>query len=314
MQCTRRVLHSGPATKPTTLTVGTNHNQNQADMAANLLGWIQQQEEDARALYGEDIETLPSPLLLEETEEVFGGSRLVLAPPGYKPGRNRSTHPMPCPVASSSHSRRRRHLPATSKTPSAVMSEQREDFLLSIEEKLIRLNAHELQRVCELCKIKGKDNEDIKNKTSGALVKHIIKFCEYDEFLQREDEGMAVLLELNDALEAVKEARSSPSAAVAGAASLSWTTDEEEREMARSELPAAPGEDRSSLERHAAQRATPDGRIQHSRGSESTSNSCCNASQTGFRKYFRINGHVGEPTSKDTLSFSSLEHQIVQGH
>lgn len=33
------------------------------------------------------------------------------------------------------------------------------------------------------------------------------------------------------------------------------------------------------------------------------------AAAHGIRKYFRINGHVGECTSKDTLSFSSLEHQ-----
>ncbi|MEQ2166415.1 hypothetical protein GOODEAATRI_027798 [Goodea atripinnis] len=124
------------------------------------------------------------------------------------------------------------------------MSEHREDFLLSIEEKLIGLNAQELQRVCELCKITGKDNEDIKNKTRRSLVKHIRKFCERDEFLQREDEGLAVLLELNDALEALKEARSSPSAAVAGAASPSLTTDEGDEETASSEQPAATGEDR----------------------------------------------------------------------
>lgn len=37
---------------------------------------------------------------------------------------------------------------------------------------------------------------------------------------------------------------------------------------------------------------------------------CCAAATNGLRKYFRINGHIGESTSKDTLSFSSLEHQF----
>ncbi|KAI3355679.1 hypothetical protein L3Q82_004273 [Scortum barcoo] len=80
------------------------------------------------------------------------------------------------------------------------MSEHREEFLLEIEAKLFGLTVKELHRICEYCKIAGKDSEDIKNKTRRALVKHIVKFCEREEFLEREDEGMSVLLDLNDAL------------------------------------------------------------------------------------------------------------------
>ncbi|MEQ2316232.1 hypothetical protein AMECASPLE_030533, partial [Ameca splendens] len=95
----------------------------QADCCASmLLQRIQQQEKDARALYGEDIETLPSPLLLEEMQEVFGGSRLVLAPPGYELDRNHSTRPMPSSVASSSHRKHRRHLSSTSAAATAQLS------------------------------------------------------------------------------------------------------------------------------------------------------------------------------------------------
>ena len=50
------------------------------------------------------------------------------------------------------------------------------------------------------------------------------------------------------------------------------------------------------------------------RGRDSISNNrCCAAVSNGFRKDFRINGEVGESTSRDTLSFSSLEHQIDSG-
>lgn len=66
------------------------------------------------------------------------------------------------------------------------MSEHREEFLLKIETKLLGLTVKELHRVCEYCKIAGKDSENIKNKTCRALVKHIIKFCE--------NEGIPVLL------------------------------------------------------------------------------------------------------------------------
>ncbi|MEQ2251358.1 hypothetical protein ILYODFUR_010128 [Ilyodon furcidens] len=65
---------------------------------------------------------LPSPLLFEEIEEGFGGSRLVLAPQGYEPGQNCSTHPMPCPVASSSRHRRRCHLLSNRAAAAAQLS------------------------------------------------------------------------------------------------------------------------------------------------------------------------------------------------
>lgn len=49
------------------------------------------------------------------------------------------------------------------------------------------------------------------------------------------------------------------------------------------------------------------------RGRDSTSSCCASSSYSGFQKDFRINGHVGESNSKDTLAFSSLEHQIESG-
>lgn len=44
-------------------------------------------------------------------------------------------------------------------------------------------------QVCETLKIK--------------LVKCVIKFCEQDKLLENEDEGMSVLLDLDDTLEAL---------------------------------------------------------------------------------------------------------------
>ncbi|MEQ2282351.1 hypothetical protein AMECASPLE_039683 [Ameca splendens] len=62
-------LHFGPLQNPT-VTEGTHH-KDQADRVTELKGWIEQQDETLRALYGEEVEILPSPLLLEEMEECF---------------------------------------------------------------------------------------------------------------------------------------------------------------------------------------------------------------------------------------------------
>lgn len=197
------------------------------------------------------------------------------------------------------------------------MSEHREEFLSEIETRLFGLTVKELHRVCEYCNITGKDSEDIKNKTRRAMVKHIVEFCEREDFLEREDEGMSVLLELNDVLEALREDPAETD--VAGAALLFSSPaadDEKEEEAARSAQPASGRRqgDRAPLipapkQRVARETARDEGT--QSRGRDSISNSFL--ASNGFRKDFRINGHVGESTSRDTLSFSSLEHQIESG-
>ena len=197
------------------------------------------------------------------------------------------------------------------------MSEHQEEFLLEIEKKLFGLTVKELHKVCEHCKIAGKDNEDIKHKTRRALVKHVIKFCESEELLEREDEGMSVLLELDDKLEALRENR--PETDDAGAAPLfsSPAVDEGEAEAARPEQSASGGQRGDvtpllSLPEQRLHRETARDKETERRGRDSSSNNYYTSS-SGFRKDFRIHGHVGESTSKDTLSFSSLEHQIESG-
>lgn len=196
------------------------------------------------------------------------------------------------------------------------MSEHREEFLLEIEAKLFGLTVKELHRVCEYCKIAGKDSEDIKNKTRRALVKHIVKFCEREEFLEREDEGMSVLLELNDTLEALREHPAETDDAGAAPLFSSPAAEEAEEETVRSAQPVS-GRQHGDCTRVLPPPATPVTREvtqdegAQNRGRNSISNNCWPSN--GFRKDFRINGHVGESTAKDTLSFSSLEHQIESG-
>lgn len=197
------------------------------------------------------------------------------------------------------------------------MSAHREEVLLVIEGKLLGLTVRELQRVCEHWKIAGKDGEDIKNKTRRALVKLIVQFCERDELLEQEDEGMSVLLELEETLDALQSHRLETVGA--GAATLfSSPADDGGETLGRSaqtagdvqlevRTPPPPSRERPPVR----EMVSNSGVQRESR--ESISGSCCASSSNVFRKDFRINGHVGESTSKDTMSFSSLEHQIESG-
>lgn len=192
------------------------------------------------------------------------------------------------------------------------MSEHREDILSEIETKLFGLTVKELYRVCEHCNITGKDSADVRDKTRRALVKHIVKFCESKDLFESEDEGVSVLLELNDTLELLRE--NPTEADGAGAALLVSSPAAEEEETARWAQCASTGQQGHRtplpppLETHAGRETT---REERTRGRDSVSTSCCVSS--GFRKDFRINGQVGESTSRDTVSFSSLEHQIEGG-
>ncbi|MEQ2317055.1 hypothetical protein AMECASPLE_038838 [Ameca splendens] len=98
-------LHFGPIQNHT-VTEGTSH-EDQADRAKELKIRSKQQEETLRALYGEGVEILPSPLLLEEME-CFGVSDRAAM--DIAPNRNRTS-----PTCSSSrrrHPRRKRSTPA----------------------------------------------------------------------------------------------------------------------------------------------------------------------------------------------------------
>ncbi|MEQ2257847.1 hypothetical protein ILYODFUR_039115 [Ilyodon furcidens] len=73
------------------MTEGTSQ-QDQADKAQELKKWVQQQEAELRKMHGEEVEILPSPLLLQEMEEV-GISLPTPESPVLIPGRMRSSPP-----------------------------------------------------------------------------------------------------------------------------------------------------------------------------------------------------------------------------
>ncbi|MEQ2223475.1 hypothetical protein ILYODFUR_037134, partial [Ilyodon furcidens] len=99
-------LHFGPIQTQNVI-VGTSQYQDQADGYKELKKWVTQQEEELRRIYGEEVEILPSPLLLQEMEEARGHQPTPVSP-AFIPGRIRSSLP-PTVSATSISSRRHRH-------------------------------------------------------------------------------------------------------------------------------------------------------------------------------------------------------------
>ncbi|MEQ2281978.1 hypothetical protein AMECASPLE_035846, partial [Ameca splendens] len=107
-------LRFGPPQNPI-VTAGTSQTD-QAQRVKELKKWVQQQDETLRALYGEEVEILPSPLLLEEMEECF--CETDWATMTFEPGRNRSS-PAHASFKRRKHSTPAAAVPAELVTPTA---------------------------------------------------------------------------------------------------------------------------------------------------------------------------------------------------
>ncbi|KAK5613632.1 hypothetical protein CRENBAI_018817 [Crenichthys baileyi] len=105
-------LHFGP-TQNHIVTEGTSQ-KGQSDRAQEVLKRIRQEEEELMKMHGEEVEILPSPLLLQEMEEA-GLSLPTPVSPVLIPGRKRSGLP-PAVSATSTSSHRR----GTSFSPTAT--------------------------------------------------------------------------------------------------------------------------------------------------------------------------------------------------
>ncbi|KAK5620644.1 hypothetical protein CRENBAI_021181 [Crenichthys baileyi] len=77
-----------------TVTLGTSHYQDKADRLKELKKWEREQEKELKKMYGEEVEIVPSPLLLQEKEEAEGRQRRYLQSPywvGFAPASEPST-------------------------------------------------------------------------------------------------------------------------------------------------------------------------------------------------------------------------------
>ncbi|MGH0182395.1 UNVERIFIED_CONTAM: hypothetical protein FKN15_009407 [Acipenser sinensis] len=84
------------------------------------------------------------------------------------------------------------------------MSDEQDALLTEIEGKLLPLGLDELREICKLLNITVKEDEGAPAKTPRFLRKLIIAYLEGDDVINLEDEGMSVLLELNDQLDCLR--------------------------------------------------------------------------------------------------------------
>ncbi|KAK5603870.1 hypothetical protein CRENBAI_026454 [Crenichthys baileyi] len=113
-------LHFGP-TQNHIVTEGTSQ-KDQADRAQELLKRLHREEEDLRKMHVEEVEILPSPLLLQEMEEA-GLTLSTPVSPVLIPGRKHSGLPPAVSATStSSHRRRpcRKHSTPAAATPAGL--------------------------------------------------------------------------------------------------------------------------------------------------------------------------------------------------
>ncbi|MEQ2230404.1 hypothetical protein ILYODFUR_028922, partial [Ilyodon furcidens] len=97
MRLPNSYLHFGPIQTQNVI-LGTSQYQDQADQCKELKKWVTQQEEELRRIYGEEVEILPSPLLLQVMEGARGRQPTPVSPV-FIPGRIRSSLPRPFPHA-----------------------------------------------------------------------------------------------------------------------------------------------------------------------------------------------------------------------
>ncbi|KAL1005135.1 hypothetical protein UPYG_G00054970 [Umbra pygmaea] len=85
------------------------------------------------------------------------------------------------------------------------MSGMREKLLDEIEQSLWNLTEDNLRHLCERCGIAGKDGSEVKGSNYRSLRRKIEEYCESDELMTLEDQGMSWLLQLKDDIKTIQE-------------------------------------------------------------------------------------------------------------
>lgn len=168
------------------------------------------------------------------------------------------------------------------------MSPAWESFVAEIKEKLLTLKASELINVCATLSLTVDEHDkDLPRK----LRRFILQYIEGEGIISREDEGMSVLLELNDKIDELKEKF------------------EDSDEL----LPQNAVQEHHPVDKNGT--ASNDTEGQRESGSILNATAAVASQNVSFvhplySRELKITGQIGEPNQKDKLTYSSLERQI----
>ncbi|XP_012987774.2 oocyte zinc finger protein XlCOF6-like [Esox lucius] len=85
------------------------------------------------------------------------------------------------------------------------MSGERETLLDEIEQSLWNLTEDNLRHLCERCGIAGKDGSEVKGSNYRSLRRKIEEYCESDDLMKLQDQGMSWLLQLKKDITTIQE-------------------------------------------------------------------------------------------------------------
>lgn len=177
------------------------------------------------------------------------------------------------------------------------MESELEKLQLKIKGALYQLTSGQLTEICNTLQISGPEERCVTGKNRSQLVSHIIKHLEQEELTDLEDEGMSVLLNVQDIIDTLQN-------------EIPNQSDEQEKMQKEVEaLRLSLEEKESAMRDFINKNKTPSSCI-----STPVKNiSLAQPDSSMWRKEFKIAGQIGEPGQKDKLTFSSLARQIESG-
>lgn len=83
------------------------------------------------------------------------------------------------------------------------MESESEKLQLEIKGALYRLTVGQLTEVCNALQISRSEDKQVTDKSRSQLISYIIKHLDQEELTGLEDEGMSILLNVQDILETI---------------------------------------------------------------------------------------------------------------
>lgn len=178
-----------------------------------------------------------------------------------------------------------------------------EETFVEIEGKLLTLTVDELACLCQLLGIEEKNDD-----SPRILRRRILQYLEGEDVVSLEDEGLALLLQLNEKIDCLradgpgekrdesgdKEAGSDNAEVATVAVKQKGEVDENQNTLNKLSIDEAERNDVIQLENSTA--------VTRNRANV----------HPLYRRELKIIGQIGEPNQRDKLNFTSLDRQIYR--